>query len=98
MRKSFRPFGTDNNVVGPVETENLIEKEFESVARDIDVTVTNTRFNTMMQKLFKLVGGDLEGRLANMLFQDPQMREIMVLSLRRITTEFHLELHRLKMR
>ncbi|KUO70446.1 MAG: hypothetical protein APF81_08350 [Desulfosporosinus sp. BRH_c37] len=48
MRKSFRPFGTDNNVVGPVIAENLIEKEFERVARNIDVTVTNTGFNTMI--------------------------------------------------
>ena len=24
MRKGFRPFGTDNNVVGPVVVENLV--------------------------------------------------------------------------
>jgi hypothetical protein len=58
MRKSFRPFRTDNNVVGPVVAENLIEKELESVARDIDVTVTNTGFNTMIQKLFEFICGN----------------------------------------
>ena len=48
MRKSFRPFRTDNDVVGPVVAENLIEKELESVARDIDVTVTNEGFRNII--------------------------------------------------
>jgi hypothetical protein len=52
MRKGFRLFGTDNNVVGPVVAENFIEKEFKSAARDIDTTVANSGLNTLMKILF----------------------------------------------
>jgi len=96
--RRVRPFGTDNNVVGPVVAENLIEKEFKRVARDIDTTVAKSGFNTVMKILFKLVGGELEGRLASMLFKKLYMAEIMVLGLWRIASKFHFEDHLLKMR
>jgi hypothetical protein len=69
--KLIRSFGPDDNVVGPVEAEKLIEKEFKGVARNIDVTVANAGFNTVMKKMFKLIGGELECRLAGMLFKEP---------------------------
>ena len=74
MRKRFRPFGTHNNVVGPVVAVNLIEKEF------------------------KLVGGDLGGRLARMLFKKLYMTKIMILGMWSIAWKFHFEDHLLKMR
>jgi hypothetical protein len=71
MRKGFRPFGTDNNVVGPVVAENFIEKEFKRIAGNIDITVTNAGFDSMMKKLFEFICGDLNGRLIRVLFKLP---------------------------
>jgi len=97
MRKGFGPFGTDNNVVGPVVAENLIEKEFKRIARDINITVANPGFNTVMKILFELVGCELRSRLAGMLFKKLYMTEIMILRLWRIASKFHFEEHLLKM-
>ena len=89
MRKGFRPSGTDNNIVRPVVAVNLIEKECKCVARDIDTTVANSGFNTNMKILFKLVGGDFEGRLVSVLFKKPYMAEIMILGMLSIVSKFH---------
>lgn len=98
MRKGFRPSRSDNNVVRPVVAVNLIEKEFKRVARDIDTTVANSGFNTVMKILFKLVRGDFEGRLDSMLFKKLYMAEIMIQGIWSIASELHFEDHLLKMR
>jgi len=75
MRKGFWLFGTDNNVVGPVVTENFIEKEFKCTTRDRDTTVTNSGLNSIMEIFPEFVGGDLGGRLVSVLFKKPYDRD-----------------------
>ena len=97
MRKRFRTFGTNNNVIGPVVTENLIKKEFKSVARNIDTTVTKARLDTVMKILFKLIRAELGGKFVSILFKKLYLTEIMILGLWRIASKFHFEDHLLQM-
>ena len=39
MGKRFRPFGTDNNVIGPVVAENLIEKSVNALQETLYTSV-----------------------------------------------------------
>jgi len=41
------------------------------VAGNINITVANAGFNSMMKKLFEFIGGDLNGRLIRELFKLP---------------------------
>jgi len=98
MRKRFRLFGTDNNVVRPVVAENFIKKEFERAARDSDTTVANSGLNTIMKIVSKFVGCDLGCRLVSVLLKKSYMTEIMILGMLSIPSKFHFEDHLLKIR
>ena len=69
--KLFRPFGPHDQVVRPVIVEDLVEKEFKSVARDVNITVAKTGLDADMEVLFEFIRRDLGCRLVEMCFQHP---------------------------
>ena len=71
-----------------VKALTFVGKDFKRTARDRDTTVANSGFNTVMNILFKLLGGNLGRSLVSMLFKKLYMTEIMTLGMWRIASKF----------